>query len=83
MPNQTDLHNRAAGHIVSAIVKTPLESGGKVTDVMVLLESVIVGVSLAVIRLGGDDKVLDTVMEGAKARLAEIRLGPIKTDGKA
>lgn len=81
MADQVALHNRIAGEIVASIVKTPLDAGGKVTDVMVLLETVIVGVCLACVRLGGDDKVLDVVLERARARLAEQRLGNLEAAG--
>lgn len=83
MPNQTELHNRLAGQIVASIVRPPLQAGGTVLDVMVLFESVVVGVSLAVIKLGGDDAVLDVVLDRARERLAEIRLTPIKPQGSA
>lgn len=83
MTKQADLHNRLAGQIVASIVRPPLEAGGTTTDVMVLFESVVVGVSLAVIKLGGDEAVLDVVLKGARERLAEIRLKPIKPEGSA
>ncbi len=67
---QTELHNRIAGQIVASIVKPPLEAGGGPTDVLVLLESVIFGVVLAIVKLGGDEVVLDAVMKRVKGRLA-------------
>jgi len=78
---QADIHNSEAGKIVASIVRPPLEAGGSATDVLVLLESVIVGVALTVIKLGGDEKVLDVVVERARERLAELRLKGIKTEG--
>ncbi len=83
MKDQTALHNKLAGEIVAQIVRGPLDNGGKVTDVMVLAESVVVGVALATIRLGGDEKVLDVMFEAAKTRLAEIRLKDIEAKGSA
>ena len=41
-----------------------------------------VGVALVAIKLGGDEIVLDQVLAGAKARLAEQRLGQIETAGR-
>ena len=82
MDTQADLHNRLAGQIVASIVKPPLETGGTETDVLVLLESVIVGTVLAIVKLGGDEKVLDVVVDRARERLAEIRLGSIETRGR-
>lgn len=81
--NQSDLHNRLAGQIVASIVRPPLETGGSETDVLILLESVILGVMLAVVKLGGDVVVLDTVIERVKERLAEQRLANLPTSGEA
>ena len=80
---QAELHNRLAGEIVTSIVRPVITSGGKTTDVMVLTESVLVGVALACIRLGGDEMVLDVIFERARERLAELRLKDIKTEGQA
>lgn len=78
---QHEIHNRIAGEIVKQIVRPPLEAGGEFTDVLVVLESVILGVMLVGVKLGGDEIVLDKVMEGVKARLAEQRLGGIEPAG--
>lgn len=83
MNEQSELHNRLAGQIVASIVKPPLENGGGTTAIMVLMESVIVGVALACIKLGGDEIVLDTMFDAAKDRLAHLRLGAIKPEGSA
>lgn len=76
------LHNKLAGAIASQIVRAPLTTGGKIEDVMILTESVIVGVALACIRLGGDEKVLDLMVGSAKQRLASIRLKDAPTAGR-
>lgn len=78
-----ELHNGTAGEIVKSIVRPTLEAGGEFTDVQVLLESVILGVVLVAVKLGGDEIVLDQVMAGVKARLAEQRLGDIEVRGRA
>lgn len=83
MTTQAKVHNRIAPKAVEMIVAEPLLAGGGPTDVMVVLETVIVGVCEAVVRLGGDYKVLDVVIAGARQRLAEIRLLPIKPAGSA
>jgi hypothetical protein len=70
---QSELHNRLAGQIIASIVKSPLEAGGSTTNVLILLESVIVGTVLACTKLGDGEIVLDTVVNRAKARLAAIR----------
>lgn len=82
-PTASELHNRLAGDIVASIVRPPLEQGGTVGEVMVLCESVVVGVALACIKLGGDEAVLNSMMERAKQRLAQLRLSDIKTAGAA
>lgn len=69
-----EIHNRDVGGIVKAIIKPTLEAGGEMTDVLVILESVIVGVLLFAVKIGGDEKVLDKLMEGVKERLAEQRV---------
>lgn len=83
MSKQAELHNELAGQIVASIVKPPLETGGDMTDVLILLESVIMGVMLMTAKLGGDEILLDVVVERVKARLAEKRLGGIETAGRA
>lgn len=83
MTAQNEVHNRIAGDIVKSIVKPPLDAGGEFTDVLIVLESVILGVMLVAVKLGGDDKVLDLIMERVKERLAEQRLGKIDTAGTA
>jgi hypothetical protein len=79
----TEIHNLLAREIVSRIVKGVLENGGSSVDVMVLTETVLVGVALTCIRLGGDDRVLDTMIDGARKRLAEIRLLDVQPGGTA
>lgn len=83
MTKQSDLHDQLAGQIVTSIVKPVLSSGGSTGDVLVLTESVLVGVALAVIRLGGDKRVLDHMFERAQVRLAEIRLKDIDPKGSS
>ncbi len=83
MTDQADLHNKLAGEIVISIVKPILSSGGSWTDVMVLTESVLVGVCLAGVKLGGDEKMLDIMTRNVRKRMAEIRLTDIETMGSA
>ncbi len=78
-----EVHNAEVGKIVRSIVAPIAMSGGTTTQMMVLTESVLVGVALACIRLGGDELVLDQVFAGAKARLAEIRLKDLQVEGRA
>ncbi len=76
------VHNRLAGDIVRQIVKGPLDAGGDVTDVLVLLESVVSGVLLTFAKLGRDEIVLETLTKGVSERLAKIRLGRFEADVK-
>lgn len=82
MADLTELHNKLAGQIVASIVRPVIDGGGKYTDVMVLTESVLVGVALTCIRLGGDNKVLDVMVDAARRRLADIRLKDLPTEGR-
>jgi hypothetical protein len=77
-----DVHNRLAGELVTKIVMETVNAGGNYRDVMVLTESVLMGVVLTCVRLGGDEKVLDVMVEGVKARLAEARLKDLQTAGR-
>jgi hypothetical protein len=71
------IHNEAAGRIVIEIVRPTIAAGGGPEDVLILLESVVTGVLTLVAKLGGDDRVLDVLVEGVRDRMAEIRLsGP-------
>ena len=83
MDDQSEIHNRLAGAIVVSIVKLPLMAGGSPTNVLALLESVVTGVLLALVNLGGDEKVLDLLTEGVRKRMAEIRLGRTEVGGNA
>jgi hypothetical protein len=81
--DQSDVHNDLAGRLVKAIVRPALLSGGSLTDVMVLTESVLLGVCLSCVRFGGDEKALDIITRNVRQRLAELRLGDIQTAGSA
>jgi hypothetical protein len=77
------IHDRDVGKIVEQIVMPTLKAGGQMTNVLVLLESVVLGVCLFIVKLGGDEIVLDQVIASAKARLAKARLGDIDVAGRA
>lgn len=83
MDEPSKIHNAQAGAIVRAIVQPVIDNNGTAIDILVLTESVLVGVALFVIKLGGDEAVLDVLLEGAKDRLAEIRLTNLPTEGAA
>ena len=75
---QTELHNRLSREIVTRIVRGVYDNGGGPTDLLVLTESILTGICLAVVKLGGDEPVLDHLVDGVRLRLAEIRLRETK-----
>lgn len=79
----SEMHSKLAGPIVASIVKPVLQSGGTPEEICVLTESVLVGVALMIVSLGGDEIVIDTMTKRAKERLAEIRLKDIQTEGRS
>jgi hypothetical protein len=83
MVDQSELHNRLAGPIVASIVRPVIEAGGNGVDILVLTESVVTGVFLAVVKLGGDEPVAETLLAGVKKRLTELRLCKTEPKGDA
>ncbi|HVG51617.1 MAG TPA: hypothetical protein VM867_08295 [Xanthobacteraceae bacterium] len=78
----SQIHNRDAAEIVKTIIlPTMLEAGGDFTDVLVLLESVMTGVVLFGVRAGGDDRVIETLCDHVKKRVAEHRLAAMHPEG--
>jgi hypothetical protein len=76
-----ELHNRLAKQIVDQIVKQPIAAGGTLSDVMMLCESVLVGVVLGCLPLGHDVKVLDLIANRVKERLTRVRLEDLDVRG--
>jgi len=81
MTIQPELHNRLAHEIINVIIRRPLEAGGDAGDVFYLLETIIMGVFLAGVKLGGDERILDEIIAHVKQRLAEARLAGIEIEG--
>lgn len=77
------LHNILAGKIVSDIVRPTIGVGGTIPDVLVLLESVVVGVLTLAVKIGGDNHVLDIFEASVRERMAKIRLGNLPPSGSA
>jgi hypothetical protein len=75
------LHNRVAKQIVAQILSETRTAGGSYSDLLVICESVLVGVVTKCFRLGHDAKVLDLLVATAKARLAKIRLEHLEPKG--
>ena len=79
----SDMHNRLARKFTLEILGAALHAGASPEEVLVLVESCLMGAYLALVKLGGDDKVLDVMVAGVRQRLAEQRLGKITPDGAA
>ena len=77
----TELHNRVARQIVAQIITETKAAGGSYSDLLVICESVLVGVIVECFRLGHDSKVIDLVFTAAKARLAKVRLEDLQAEG--
>lgn len=75
-------HNQLTNEFVQKIIRETLAAGGTYRDVMIVTESILLGAVLLCVRLGGDERVLDTMVEGVKARLAEARLTNLETAGR-
>lgn len=77
----TELHNRVAKRVVAEIIEETRAAGGSYSDLLVISESVLVGVVVECFRLGHDSKVIDLVFTAAKARLANVRLKDVRAEG--
>lgn len=80
---QTEIHNRLVGELLNGIVKPPMEAGGDTSDVLVLLESVVVGVMLWLARIDAadgrppaSDVYMDALAAGVKIRVAFLQAMP-------
>jgi len=78
----TELHNRLAKEIVAKIVNEPIMAGGTMADILILCESVLVGVVVECFEVGDDAKILDVLVARAKDRLARTQLEGIETKGE-
>lgn len=77
----TELHNRVARQVVAQIINETKAAGGSYSDLLVICESVLVGVVVECFRLGHDSKVIDLVFTAAKDRLARVRLEDLDAKG--
>ncbi len=77
MSDTSELHNRLAADLVAALVKPVIAAGGGPRDVLVLLESVALGVCLVIGETaeitGKPEDVVDTLAAGVKQRWADDR----------
>ena len=70
---------RNAGY--AGFIFRDLAAGGPMSDVMMLCESVLVGVVLGCFQLGSDVKAFDLIVTRVKERLARVRLEDLETKG--
>ena len=63
---QSQIHSRVVADALKHVVAPIIDAGGTKVDVMVATESFLVGVAILCIRFGGDDTVLDVMVEGAQ-----------------
>lgn len=80
---RAEIHGRVTRAAIFNIIGPILMTRGSVSDIMVAGESLLVGIALSCVKLGGDDRVLDVMFAGAKERLTEMRLADIETGGQA
>lgn len=78
-----ETHNELSLKFIMDILGDALKRGATPQEIMVLVESCVLGAYLALVKLGGDDKVLDVMVANIRRRLAEERLTSLQTEGKA
>ena len=80
---ESDAYNELSMGIGRSLVKGTFSHGGDTSDALVVLESVVVGTCLTLIKLGGDEAILEVMMQRARERMAEARLKDIQPEGTA
>jgi len=66
-------HNALAPVIVKAICGPVTKDKETIPDVLLLLESVIAGAVIFLAAPGHDEAVIDTIIDGVRERVAELR----------
>jgi hypothetical protein len=69
-----EAHNKMVGPLVTALIQPIVDLGGQPNDVMMLLESVIVGTLGAMTRPDGDEKVVAMLGQRVLMRLKQARI---------
>lgn len=77
--NTTSRHNLAVKPALGVMLEA---SGGDPIEMMILLESLICGCFLLIVKLGGDEPVMEVVADRVRERMAEIRLKDIEVSGR-
>lgn len=68
------VHQEIVPAIVTTIVSSVRAAGGGPIDMLVILESIIVGVLVMTTKVGGEEHVMEEVTKGVLSRVAELRL---------
>ena len=75
MSEQLTLANAAHNAVAPECLRMILQATqGKAVDTLILLESIVAGSLMILVKAGGDEKVLDLLTEGVRGRMAELRL---------
>jgi hypothetical protein len=71
------VHNEVAGEMLKKIVTKPIEAGGDLTDSVIILESLILGVMLLAARKGWE---VNALMEELDKRVKQrmVLAGPVQ-----
>lgn len=80
MSKASDAHNAATLPILRAIID---KVGANPRELLVFAATMVAGLFLVIVKLGGDEPVLEVFMDDVKDRLARARLGPIVPKGDA
>jgi hypothetical protein len=75
------LHNHLIVQLMPLVVERPIESGGTVWDVMLLCESLLVGIALKFFPEGGDKQMLEALTTRVVERLGKARLDAAEIQG--
>ena len=75
--------NAATGAATKALLYTVKGRGLSNVDLLIALEGVVASIFLAVVKLGGDEPVLESFVEGVRERLAIARLRDQAPEGEA
>lgn len=70
----SETHNKLAGPIITAIITPIVKAGGNYEDVIILLETIIAGTILFISKPGGEGIIWDTLHDGVRERLDELRV---------
>ena len=80
MPTSVDRHNAAVLPVLRVVVA---RIGPDPTDLLIFAASLVTALFMLIVRLGGDEPVVEVFVADLKDRLAQARLGSIEPRGEA